>query len=64
MKIIKTDDVDFDYIGLAYFKENGFDLKRFYMKIDKNLNKVVIDLDSIYLVAIIFRTVSYFGKQK
>lgn len=64
MNIVKINDVDFEYIGLAFFSINQkVELESFYNTINSKLNTVVIEYSgsSLFEVGIIFRTETYFS---
>ena len=57
MTTIKLEDVDFDYIGLAYFTEKETtEMNSFFSKINAKLDVVVIDYEnSIYEIGLAYR---------
>jgi len=64
MEIIKLNDVDFEYIGLAFFTDEQFkEMEIFFRKINQKLDKVVVQHSkSVYEVALAYRMEIYFVK--
>lgn len=55
--IIKLEDTDFEYIGLAFFTDNQKDeMEKFFNRINPKLDKVIIDLSAgVFEVAIAYK---------
>ncbi len=60
MEIINYKDVDFDYIGLAYFnRKQDNEMRLFFNKLYHELDALVIDFETVFQVVIRYKVDVY-----